>query len=493
MKLSSQVIQLNPIRKLRVEDYEINENTIIGVFGESGCGKTSFLQYLFYHNHHNKKLAYMKQDILLHPELTVYETLWFYTILRRKEECANIENILNKMGMTHLSNCRINKLSGGEKKRVMMAHHLLDETSMFILMDEPFSGVDPQNIDLIFSLMLEKIKQCAIIFTAHQLPCHIYQQLTEKWVFTPENDRFYLEITSPQNEDGDTFSDISLSSSTTTIQLLSTKATSIYNQWKYLFLRDRIIDKRNRWTVFIRWTTPLFIILLQNTLIGSFPKYLQIWEHSKELVDLFKTMVVHTILLFTSSIIPMHMLNDHFNKRSIIRHEISQGIYRKNAYLFSAILWDQLSLVLISLCVVLMLMPPDNIFITTFFNVMMEMIYTNMLMWVVSSFYCSSFNITLIIVSVYISIAFIGNLGVLLSNRSMNFIQYISITHIQSNLFLDELFIHHPHMKQQIELTSSFLNTHHKIGYIKLVLMSIAIWLFLPLFMTLTSSFNNNH
>jgi hypothetical protein len=430
----------------------------------------------------------MKQDILLHPELTIYETLWFYTILRRKEECENITDVLKRMNMNHLADCRVGEtkgLSGGEKKRILIAYHLLDQTSRYILMDEPFSGIDPSNTDLIFSLMREKVKHCTIIFTAHQLPFQIHQQLHEIWTFlpSPEDGQFQLDIAYNQE---DTFSDVSLDSTTNTLASATTTTTtsSTYCQWKYLFLRDRILDKRNKWVVVMRWTTPLFVVLLQQLFLGSFPKYLKDWEQSHDPLDLFKMVIMHTIMLFTVSMIPMHMLNDHFHKWSVVQHEISQGIYRRNAYFFSAILWDQLSLVLISLCVVLVLMPPDMFFGTTFLNVMMEMNFTNMLMWVCSSFPNSSFNTTLVLVSTYISVAFMGSMGSLLRNKSMDAFQYISMTHIQSNLLMEALFRQYPEMSEQLEFVISFINIHRRLGYAEWAWISAGLWFLLPFVMT---------
>lgn len=96
MRLIAKTIQLNPNTKLWLtDDYEVPSNKIIGIFGESGCGKTSFLEYL-YRQHATERIVYMKQDIVLHPYLTVFETLWFYTALRSLEECCLIENILKQ-------------------------------------------------------------------------------------------------------------------------------------------------------------------------------------------------------------------------------------------------------------------------------------------------------------------------------------------------------------------------------------------------------------
>lgn len=500
MKILSQTILLNPKKKLIIgETFDIAQNSMIGIFGPSGCGKTSFLTYLYHEYRLKETMSYMKQDIVLHPELTVYETLWFYTMLRRKEECQNISSVLKQMNMISLSDCCVGNaqgLSGGEKKRILIAYHLLDETSQYFLMDEPFSGIDPSNTDLIFSLLREKSQTCTILFTAHQLSFQIHQQLDEKWTFVPslEEGNFQLDIFHNQE---DSFSDITLNSSTTTTSTTllkdENKKSSVYSQWKYLFLRDRILDKRNQWIVFMRWSTPLFVVLLQQMFIGAFPKYLRDWEQSQQTLDLFKTIVMHTILLFTVSMIPMHMLNDHFHRRSIIHHEISQGIYRRNAYLFSAIFWDQLCLIVIALCIVLVLMPPDHFFATTFFNIMMEMNFTNMLMWVCSSFPNSSFNTTLILVSTYISIAFIGNMGLLLRNKSMDALQYMSMTHIQSNLFMEQLFHHYPNMTQPLEFILSCLNIHPRLTFLQWTLISSSLWIILPIGMCFCFLFNNNH
>lgn len=495
MKLTAQVITLNPNMKLRIDnDYDIEKNgKIIGVFGKSGCGKTSLFEYLFRH-HKNEKIAYMKQDIILHPELTVYETLWFYTLLRCQNECANIEIVLEKMQMTTFLGCKVKDLSGGEKKRIMIAYHLLDDLSDFFLLDEPFSGIDPINTELIFSLMREKLTQrpCTILMSVHQIKPHIQEQLDELWTFVPSNNQiFQLEIRQQQYPDDEYFSDISLNDFPNQI-IHKTQSTSstFFHQWKYLFFRDRLLDRRNRFLVFLCWTTPLSIVLIQKLLIGSFIRFLYEWIHKYQFSDLFKTFLLYNILLFTVSISPMHMLNDHFHKRIIIQHEISQGLYRKNVYFINAILWDQLSLVLSSLCIVLLLTPSSTLFATTFFNIMMPMIFTNMLMWFCSSFTKSTYNMTLVLVTIYISIAFIGNMGFFLQNKSLQWIQYISMTNLQNNLFLEKLFILFPNNKTQLEFVSSKLNIHPRFSYYDWIFFSIGLWGLLPFLIIIPVFFN---
>lgn len=502
----AQKLHLNPSIKLHIDkDYEIEKDgKIIGVFGKSGCGKTSLLEYLYKQNKKttNEKVVYMKQDIILHPELTVYETLWFYTLLRRKEECLSIGTMLEKMNMSCLSNGKVKDLSGGEKKRILIAYHLLDETADYFLLDEPFSGIDPVNTELIFSLMKEKLFQhnCTIVMTIHQLAHYIQQQMDEIWTIQrsqPYPTQFQLEIKPRHDEEEDEFQEISLGFSDInsyyvrkTIQ--PTTTSSFFHQWKCLFLRDRLLDKRNRFIVFLRWTTPLSVVFFQQVLLGSFTQYLHQWLNSNEINDLFKTFLLYIILFFTASISPMHMLNDHFYKRTIIQHEISQGIYRKGVYYMNAILWDQMSLVLISLCIVLMLIPPHQLFSTIFFNIMIQMVFTNMLMWLCSFFSVSTFNMTLVFVTTYISIAFIGNMGLLLRKKSLEWVQYTSIINIQSNFFLEKLYILYPEKSKQLDYISSCLNIHPRHSSSTWFLFSIGLWILSPLFMSLLFFFTEN-
>lgn len=485
MKLIAQVLPLNPLMKLRIEhDYQIDRNgKIMGVFGNSGCGKTSLLEYLFREYRKNDQVVYMKQDILLASELTVYETLWFYTRLRCPDECSSIALVLEKMNMSSLSDTKVKSLSGGEKKRVMLAYHLLDERSHYFLLDEPFSGIDPLNTELIFFLMREKTihRPCTILMTIHQIHPLIQQQLDETWTFVPSSHLycFQLEIT-PQSSfimEEETFSDISLndfSSSPPPKKIFH--PSTCFSQWKDLFLRDRLMDRRNRCLVFLRWTTPLFVVFLQKLIMGSFLQYFLQWKCHHEIADLFKTFLLYNILLFTTSITPMHMLNDHFHRRLLTHHEINQGLYRKNIYFLNAILWDQLTLLLISLCIVLLLMPPSLLFSTLLFNITISMNFTNMLMWACSSFSRSTFNMTLIFVSTYLSIAFIGNMGFFLQNRFVHWIQYTSMIHLQNNLFLEKLFLLLPDQSTSLQWMSSFLNQHSRHSYGEWLGISDGLW-----------------
>lgn len=505
IKLETQVITFNPVLQWRIPDLDITYGKMIGLFGKSGCGKTSFLEHLFQKQTRNKtskrRLAYMKQDVILHPELTVYETLWFYTVLRSPVDCEHIDTVLRQLKIYHLRDRKVaNALSGGEKKRILLAYHLLDQQTSLFLMDEPFSGLDPENTRIVFNLMREKVAsgKCSILLSAHQLDPSILSQFNERWSLDSRSDTKILELKIHTSSEHDILyeeefieidihgQELSLSHRPSNIE---NKPTSFFQQWKYLFARNRVIDRQNRFIVLLRWCTPLVVVLLQQLFIGSFSHYLRQWENSQNLVDFIKTIVVHTILLFTVSISPIHILNDHFERRTIVRHETSQGLYNKNAYFFSAVLWDQITLMLTSILIALVVAPPKPLLPTIIFNIMTQMVSTNMFMWVCSSLPQSSFHFTLVATSTYSALAFVVNLGFLVkTNIPFGWIQYTSTIHIQSNLFLQKVMELFPTGREQVDrMMTSFFNIHPETKPWEWVLLSLVYWWVQPVVVMLVN------
>lgn len=501
IKLEAQVIRLNPFVQWRIPDVDITYGTMIGLFGKSGCGKTSFLEHLFQKQTRNKKsrlrLAYMKQDVMLHPELTVYETLWFYTVLRSPVECVHIDTILRQLKIYPLRDRKSHELSGGEKKRILLAYHLLDQQTNLFLLDEPFSGLDLENTRLVVNMMREKVAtgKCSILLSAHQLDPSIDSQFNERWLLETKPDTKIMELkihTSSQYticEEG--FSEIDIDGGDMFLSRLTieNKQTTFFQQWKYLFARNRVIDRQNRFIVLLRWCTPLVVVLLQQLFIGSFSHYLREWEKSQNIVDLIKTIVVHTILLFTVSISPIHILNDHFERRTIVHHETSQALYNKNAYFFSAVLWDQITLILTSILIALVVAPPKPLLPTIMFNIMTQMVSTNMFMWVCSSLPQSSFHFTLVATSTYSALAFVVNLGVLVKTYiPFGWIQYTSTIHIQTNLFLEKVMELFPMGREQVNgMMTSFFNVHPETKKWEWVLLSLVYWWVQPVVVMLVN------
>src|SRR5256885_534059 len=81
--------------------------------------------------------------------LAVLETMG----LRRREQLKRVEELLQEFGIEHVRNTRGDELSGGERRRTEIARALATEPQ-YILLDEPFAGIDPKAVDDIQSVIL---------------------------------------------------------------------------------------------------------------------------------------------------------------------------------------------------------------------------------------------------------------------------------------------------------------------------------------------------
>ncbi|HUE84150.1 MAG TPA: LPS export ABC transporter ATP-binding protein [Pyrinomonadaceae bacterium] len=88
--------------------------------------------------------------------LAVLETMG----LRRRERLKRLEELLQEFGIAHVRNTRGDALSGGERRRAEIARALATEPQ-FILLDEPFAGIDPKAVDDIQNVILY-LRNCGI-------------------------------------------------------------------------------------------------------------------------------------------------------------------------------------------------------------------------------------------------------------------------------------------------------------------------------------------
>jgi lipopolysaccharide export system ATP-binding protein len=97
--------------------------------------------------------------------LAVLETMG----LRRRERLKRLEELLEEFGIAHVRNTRGDTLSGGERRRTEIARALATEP-LFILLDEPFAGIDPKAIDDIQNVILYlRNRGIGILITDHNV------------------------------------------------------------------------------------------------------------------------------------------------------------------------------------------------------------------------------------------------------------------------------------------------------------------------------------
>lgn len=182
----------------------VSPGEILAVLGPSGSGKSTFLNALAgrLHGHtytgtilaNNRKLTkqvlkrtgFVTQDDVLYPHLTVRETLIFCALLRlpnslnRKEKITVTDSVIAELGLnkcedTIIGNSFIRGVSGGERKRVSIAHEMLINPSLLIL-DEPTSGLDATAAYRLVSTLDSLSKKGKTIITSvHQPSSRVFQ------------------------------------------------------------------------------------------------------------------------------------------------------------------------------------------------------------------------------------------------------------------------------------------------------------------------------
>ena len=175
---------------LAVDDlsFEVKDGEIFGLLGVNGAGKTTTFRMITglldktsgSITFNGKKIDYSVTDKLgflteersLLTKLTVLEQAKFYGGLKGMSD-KDIENrldyLLEKLEITEYKNKKIKELSKGNSQKVQFIMSIINSPKLLIL-DEPFSGLDPINIELFKKLILElKSEGTSIIFSSHRM------------------------------------------------------------------------------------------------------------------------------------------------------------------------------------------------------------------------------------------------------------------------------------------------------------------------------------
>lgn len=149
----------------------IKPREFVGLMGPSGCGKSTLMDALnglrpatsgyvmvndldLYRNFNalRRSIGYVPQRDVLHDSLTVERTLYYVARLRLPEGTsvaamnAEVDAVIETVGLTQQRNLPFRQLSGGQQKRLSLAFELITKPS-FIFLDEPTSPLDPETTD----------------------------------------------------------------------------------------------------------------------------------------------------------------------------------------------------------------------------------------------------------------------------------------------------------------------------------------------------------
>ncbi|HCP41845.1 MAG TPA: LPS export ABC transporter ATP-binding protein [Cryomorphaceae bacterium] len=195
MKLEAQDIVKKYRSRIVVNEvsFEVNQGEIVGLLGPNGAGKTtSFytvvglirpfsgqilldgtpIQKLPMYKRAQMGIGYLAQEASVFRKLSIEDNILGVLEmagLSAKERNERLEELLDEFGLQHIRKTRGDLLSGGERRRTEIARALATKPK-FILLDEPFAGVDPIAVEDIQMIVANlKKKNIGILITDHNV------------------------------------------------------------------------------------------------------------------------------------------------------------------------------------------------------------------------------------------------------------------------------------------------------------------------------------
>lgn len=174
-------------------DITVNKGEIVGLLGPNGAGKTTTFYMIvgliepnggriFFDNlditrlpmykRARRGIGYLSQEPSIFRKLTVKENIMaiLETLgIPKKERVKRLHRLLGELGIEHLIKSKAYTLSGGERRRLEISRALATNPS-FILLDEPFSGVDPIAVFEVQQIITQlRKKGIGILLTDHSV------------------------------------------------------------------------------------------------------------------------------------------------------------------------------------------------------------------------------------------------------------------------------------------------------------------------------------
>jgi len=200
MKNSHQVLRAENLYKqygkrlvVRAVDIEVKKGEIVGLLGPNGAGKTTTFYMITgmikptkgkifldtkditqdaMYKRSRQGIGYLAQEPSIFGKLSVEDNLKLVlemTDLSKEDQQIKIEQLLKSLTIQHLRNNKGNSLSGGERRRVEICRTLAIDPD-FILLDEPFAGVDPIAVEDIQSIVQSlKNQNIGVLITDHNV------------------------------------------------------------------------------------------------------------------------------------------------------------------------------------------------------------------------------------------------------------------------------------------------------------------------------------
>ena len=175
--------------KLAVDNisFDINKPGVFGLLGTNGAGKSTTIRMMLgilkkdsgeitwngkKVERKNVNFGYLPEERGIYPKSKIYEQLLYFAELKgmKKENASKeIDYWMDKLKVSEYKNMTAEKLSKGNQQKVQFITAILNDPELIVL-DEPFSGLDPVNTELLKEVILELVEKGKyIVMSSHQM------------------------------------------------------------------------------------------------------------------------------------------------------------------------------------------------------------------------------------------------------------------------------------------------------------------------------------
>lgn len=167
--------------------FEVDKPGVFGLLGTNGAGKTTTIRMLLgimkkdsgsitwngkQVERKSVNFGYLPEERGVYPKVKVYDQLMYFAKLKgmkEKEAEASIKKWAEVFKVTEYLNVNAEKLSKGNQQKIQLVAAIIHDPEMIVL-DEPFSGLDPVNAEILKNVIIDLVKQGKyIIMSSHQM------------------------------------------------------------------------------------------------------------------------------------------------------------------------------------------------------------------------------------------------------------------------------------------------------------------------------------
>lgn len=168
--------------------FVVEDGQMLGFVGPNGAGKTTAMRVILglleptsgevrwrgrtISDEVRRRFGYMPEERGLYPKMRVRDHLIYLARISGGDQRTSEERAtfwIDRLGLADRANDRVEELSLGNQQRVQLAAALIHEPELLVL-DEPFSGLDPVGVDMLSGVLLERVENgVPVMFSSHQL------------------------------------------------------------------------------------------------------------------------------------------------------------------------------------------------------------------------------------------------------------------------------------------------------------------------------------